>query len=138
MEDSDRIRDNEVTDTQGESDISEQDIGAFPKQHKHRGIHVEGTEEIEERQRREKREKRVGKMEHAIRRFRIMSAGDGLLRGGFGKLPDHNVTISDLELSVDQFHLTGDNLNVSGNFDDGYAITRGNPCDQQQVNQNPT
>ncbi len=139
MEDSDGIRDNEVTDTQGESDASEQDVGAFPKHHKRLAFHVEGTKEIEERERRKK--ERVHRMEHAVRGFRVMSAGDGLLRGGFGKLPAGADTllqqISNLSKAIDQFWLVGDNLNVSGSFDKGYAVTRENPCEQQQENQTP-
>ncbi len=139
MEDSDRIRDNEVTDSQGESDISEQDVGAFPKHHKRLAFHVEGTKEIEERERRKK--ERVHRMEHAVRGFRIMSAGDGLLRGGFGKLPtgiDNLMQqMANLAKAMERFYLTGDNLNVSGNFNDGYAVTRENPCEQQQANQTP-
>ncbi len=141
MEDSDGIRDNEVAETQGESEVSEQDVGAFPKQHK-KATHVEGTKEIEAREKKKKDIARIEKMEKAIRGFRIMSAGDGILRGGFGKLPKNvnsspEERMASIELSMLQFHLTGDNLNVSGNFNDGYTVTRENPCDQQQVNQNP-
>ncbi len=86
-------------------------------------------------------EARVGAMEKAIRGFRIVSAGDGLLRGGFGKIPDGITNLmqqmQNIENAMNQFNLTGDNLNVSGSFDKGYAVTRENPCQEQQVNQNP-
>ncbi len=143
MEDSDGIRDNEVTDTQGESDYSEQDIRNIPVQ-KH-VVTTSGNEEWKKQQalQQQKREKakpheRVGGMEKAIMGFRIMSAGDGLLRGGFGKLPDNPARdllerMKDLSKAMDQFHLVGDNLNVQGSFNKGYSVSRENPCQDQQA-----
>ena len=80
-------------------------------------------------------------MEHAINGFRIASAGDGFLRGGFPKLPpgieNTMQQMKNISDAMSKFNLTGDNLNVSGSFDKGYTVTRENPCEQQQVNQNP-
>ena len=147
MEDSDRIRDDEVTSTGSEGDNSEQDIGNIPTR-KH-VVTTSGNEEwnkqqILQQQRREKAKphERIGRMEKAIKSFRIATAGDAFLRGGFGKLPDNPAAslleqMANLSKAMDQFHLVGDNLNVQGSFDKGYAISRENPCQQQQVNQNP-
>ncbi len=146
MEDSNRERDNEVTETQGESDYSEQDVGNIRTRKHH--VTTSGNEEWKKQQalQREQREKsrpheRVGAMEHAVRGFRIASAGDGLLRGGFGKIPDGVSNLMEqmqnLANAMSKFNLTGDGLNVSGSFDKGYTVTRENPCEQQQANQNP-
>ncbi len=113
-----------------------------------RKVTTTGNEEWQKQQRlKDEREKktaqqRINDMNHAVRGFRFASSGDGLLRGGFGKLPD-NVTnlmeqMKNLSNAMDQFHLTGDNLNVSGSVDKGYAVSRENPCQQQQNNPNPT
>lgn len=125
--------------TQGESDFSEQDVGNIPvRKHK---IHLEGTKEKEAREKRTAQD-RVDAMEKAVKGFRIASAGDGLLRGGFGRLPndakDLMEQMRNLSKAMDQFNLVGDNLNISGSFDKGYTVTRENPCEQQQANQNPT
>jgi hypothetical protein len=127
----------------GESDYSEQDVGSiYVRKHK---ITTSGNDEWL-RKHKEAREKmsptdRVNNMEKAINGFRIMSAGDGLLRGGFPKIPnvaeDMLDRMKNLSNAMDKFNLTGDNLNVSGNFNDGYTVSRENPCDQQQVNQTP-
>ncbi len=146
MEDSDGIRDNEVTETQGESDYFEQDVGNIRTRKHH--VTTSGNEEWQKqqslhRQRREglKPHERVGEMERAVKGFRIMSSGDGLIRGGFGKLPDGITNLMDqmknLSDAMSKFSLTGDNLNVSGSFDKGYTVTRENPCEQQQANQTP-
>ncbi len=146
MEDTNRERDNEVTETQGESDYSEQDVGSIPVQ-KH-VVTTSGNDEWQKQQalHKQKREKlrpheRVGAMEHAVRGFRIMSAGDGILRGGFPRLPQGITNLMEqmknLSDAMSKFNLTGDNLNVSGSFDKGYTVTRENPCEQQQANQNP-
>ena len=116
----------------GESDSSEQDFGNIPV--RKRKVHIEGTKEHEER---------IKRLEHAVKSFRIESAGDGILRGGFGKLPDNPAKdlldrMNDLSKAMDQFNLTGDGLQVSGSFDKGYSVSRENPCEQQQVNENPT
>jgi len=116
--------------TQGESDSSEQDVGNIPT--RKRRIHIEGTKE---------HEARIKRLEHAVKGFRIESAGDGILRGGFGKLPvgvqDLMERMSNLAKAMDKFHLTGDNLTISGSFDNGYSVSKENPCEQQQVNENP-
>ncbi len=88
-------------------------------------------------------QERLEHLEKSVKGFRIETAGDGNLRGGFGKLPDNPAQdlmerMKDLRNAMDQFHLTGDNLTVSGSFDKGYTVQRENPCDQQQVNQEPT
>ncbi len=82
---------------------------------------------------------RIAYLESRVRGFRIASAGDGLLRGGFGKLPtgvtDLMQQMANLAKAMQQFQLVGDNLNVQGSFDKGYTVSRENPCQQQQVNQ---
>ncbi len=159
MEDSDRISDNEIARddeesvTHGEYEGSEtEEVESHGRSHRHRRGHVvttSGNEEWQKQQalHKQQREKlrpheRVGEMERAVRGFRIMSAGDGLLRGGFGKIPDtpaQNLLdqMKNLSQAMNQFNLTGDNLNVSGSFDKGYTVTRENPCEDQQANQNP-
>ena len=130
-------------ETLGESDYSEQDVGNIHVR-KHR-VTASGNDEWLKKQK-EAREKmsppdRVKNMEKAINGFRIMSAGDGLLRGGFPRIPnvaqDMLERMKNLSDAMSKFHLVGDNLNVSGSFDKGYTVSRENPCDQQQVNQNP-
>ncbi len=125
------MNEDEENVTQGESESSEQDVGNIPT--RKRRIHIEGTKEHEER---------VKRLEHAVKHFRIESAGDGILRGGFGKLPNNPAKdlldqMKNLSKAMDQFNLTGDGLTVSGSFNNGYSVGRENPCDQQQVNQNP-
>ncbi len=146
MEDTDGIRDNEVAETQGESEYSEQDVGNIPIQE--HVVTTSGNKEwrkqqaLHEQQREKLRpHERVGAMERAVRGFRIMSAGDGILRGGFPKLPQGITNLMEqmknLSDAMSKFQMAGDNLNVQGSFDKGYTVTRENPCDQQQVNQNP-
>ncbi len=146
MEDSDGIRDNEIAETQGESDYSEQDAGSIPVT-KH-VVTTSGNTEWQKQQalQKQKREKvkpgdRVGGMTKAINGFRIMSAGDGILRGGFPKIPTEISNLmqqmSHIADAMSKFKIEGDNLKVSGSFDKGYTVDRENPCDQQQVNQNP-
>jgi len=127
----------------GESDFSEQDVGNIPVR-RHR-VTTSGNDEWL-RQQKKNREKmppdhRVKNMEKAINGFRIMSAGDGLLRGGFPKIPtgvqDLMKQMQNISDAMSKFFLVGDNLNVTGSFDKGYTIARENPCGQQQVNQNP-
>ncbi len=132
--------------THGEYESSEQDVENIPVR-KHR-VTTSGNEEWQKQQelQKQQREKakpheRVGAMERAVRGFRIITSGDGLLRGGFGKLPQGATNLMEqmknLSDAMSKFHLTGDNLNVSGSFDDGYTVTRENPCEQQQANQGP-
>ncbi len=158
MEDSDRISDNEIARddeesvTHGEYEGAEtEEVESYGRSHRHRRRNVvttSGNEEWQKQQalHKQQREKlkpheRVGEMERAVRGFRIMSSGDGLLRGGFGRLPDGITNLMEqmknLSDAMSKFSLTGDNLNVSGSFDKGYAVTRENPCQQQQANQTP-
>ncbi len=114
-----------------------------------RKVTTSGNEEWKKQQRlqKEQREKqhpseRVNNMNQAVKNFRLASSGEGLLRGGFGKLPDGVTNLMEqmknLSNAMDKFHLTGDNLNVSGSFDKGYTVDRQNPCQQEQDNPNPT
>ncbi len=67
-----------------------------------------------------------------IRNFRIAHAGEGLLRGKFGDLPDNFKNLEDqmnhIKRAVSEFQLEGDDLNVSGSFEKGYTVSRQNPC----------
>ncbi len=152
MEGDDRIGDDalaridEPISTQSESDYPEQDVGNIPVRNR---VRASGNEEWQNQQQiqKEEREKktaqqRINDMNHAVRGFRFASSGDGLLRGGFGKLPDGITNLveqmKNLSDAMDKFHLTGDNLNVSGSFDKGYTVARQNPCQQEQDNPNPT
>ncbi len=135
MEDSYGERSDEVDITQGESDY-----GNIPTRKRH--FHLEGTKEKEAREKRTA-EQRVNDIEKAVKTFRIASSGDGELRGGFGRLPPNPAAdlldrMKDLTKAMNQFNLTGDNLNVSGSFNKGYTVGKENPCEQQQVNQGPT
>ncbi len=139
-------RPDEPTSTQSEGDYSEQHVGNIPV--RKRRATTSGNEEWQKQQRlKDEREKktaqqRIDDMNQAVNGFRFASSGDGLLRGGFGKLPngvtDLMEQMKNLSNAMDQFHMTGDNLNVSGSFDKGYAVSRENPCQQQQSNPNPT
>ncbi len=77
-------------------------------------------------------QQRADDLADTIRNFRIAHAGEGLLRGGFGNLPDNFKNLDDqmaqIQRSVDQFHLEGDSLTVSGSFNKGYTVQRENEC----------
>ncbi len=81
-------------------------------------------------------QQRADDLEDTIRNFRIAHAGDGLLRGNFGWLPDNFKDLKDqianMQRSIDQFQLEGDDLNVSGSFDKGYTVERQDPCPPPQ------
>lgn len=141
MEDSDRIsdneiaRDDEVSKTHGEYETSEQDTGIVetPKN----VVTASGNTEWQNQQeihRKKTPHERLEYLESRVRGFRIAHAGeDTLLRGGFGRLPTNPAAelrdrINDLNKAVDQFHLVGDNLTVSGSFDKGYTVQRDNEC----------
>jgi hypothetical protein len=128
---------------EGEYEYSEQDVGNIPTR-KHT-VTTSGNDEWL-RQQKLARERmsppdRVTQMEKAINGFRIISAGDGLLRGGFPRIPtgvlDTMKQMQNISNAMSKFQMVGDNLNVSGSFDKGYTVTRENPCQQEQVNQNP-
>jgi hypothetical protein len=139
MEDSYGERGDEVGITGGEDDYSEQDVGNIAV--RKRRIHIEGTKEKEAREKRTA-DKRVSDMEKAVTKFRIASSGAGLLRGSFGRLPTDAQNLMErmqnLSNAMSNFKLEGDDLNVSGSFDKGYTVSRENPCEQEQVNQEPT
>jgi hypothetical protein len=68
----------------------------------------------------------VTHMEKMIREFRIIVAGDADIQGGFGHLPksDHLPTrVTNIERSINKFHLRGNGVDISGNFDDGFTIS---------------
>jgi hypothetical protein len=44
--------------------------------------------------------------------------------------------MKNLSDAMNKFNLTGDNLNVSGSFDNGFTVTRQDPC-QQMDSQTP-
>ena len=151
-------------ETYGEADYSEQDVGSFGRQRARRikvtypkpdhtpkpdddppepPPEVPSAPEPKPDDDTKSPGDRVKDLEKAIKGFRIESAGDGILRGGFGRLPDNPAKdlldrMNDLSKAMDQFNLTGDGLQVSGSFDKGYSVSRENPCEQQQVNENPT
>lgn len=81
-------------------------------------------------------QQRADDLTDTILNFRIAHAGDGLLRGNFGNIPDLfrdlDEQVSYLQRATDQFKLEGDDLNVSGSFDRGYTVSRENPCDTPQ------
>ncbi len=81
-------------------------------------------------------QQRADELADTIRNFRIAHAGDGLLRGSFGWLPDSFQDLKDqianMQRSTDQFNLEGDDLNVSGSFDKGYTVDRQDPCPPPQ------
>lgn len=145
------VGDNEIGPYQAPEDDSEHE--ASQQETSTEGLHgrkvrTSGNEEWRKQQALQQEKKktpqeRLHDLEKAVKGFRIETSGDGNLRGRFGKLPDNPAKdllnrISNLSKAMDQFHLTGDNLTVSGSFDKGYTVQRENPCDQQQVNQEPT
>lgn len=85
-------------------------------------------------------QQRADDLSDTIRNFRIAHAGDGLLRGNFGNIPDNfediNEQVSHLQRATDQFTLEGDDLNVSGSFDKGYTVERQDPCPPPQESTN--
>ena len=72
-----------------------------------------------------KMDERLTKLEKQVLEFRIVVAGGGAVHGGFGELTRSNVQserISNLQRSVRDFSVVGDNMNIAGNFDDGFVI----------------
>jgi len=68
----------------------------------------------------------VGHMERMIRDFRIVVTGGADIEGGFGPLPkssDMKARVSNLERSLNQFHLVGHGVDVSGNLDNGLVVS---------------
>ena len=74
-------------------------------------------------------EERIYNLERIVKRFRIASSGDGNVLGGFGKFfkPPEELTfeerIGNLESAANQFSIDGNNVRVSGTFDDGFELT---------------
>lgn len=71
-------------------------------------------------------EERIERLEKHVLNFRIITAGDGSIEGGFGSLPRaDNIgdRLSNLENAVAKFTLAGNNVQVSGSFDSGYILT---------------
>ena len=72
---------------------------------------------------------RIENLERIVKRFRIAVAGDGKVLGGFGKLfkPPEELTLeqrlTNLENATNLFNLVGDNVDVAGNFDDGFSVS---------------
>ncbi len=63
--------------------------------------------------------------ERQIREFRVISAGNGVVEGGFGRLPvSDNIEerINNIHRSIGGFRLEGNGIDVAGNFDSGFAL----------------
>ncbi len=68
----------------------------------------------------------VGHMEKMIREFSIISAGNGVVEGGFGRLPvSDNIEdrINNIHRSINEFRLEGSGIDVAGDFDNGFALS---------------
>lgn len=68
---------------------------------------------------------RLTKMEKHIREFSIVVTGPAQVEGGFGPLPpstDDSQRIANLQRSIDQFTLVGNEVDVQGSFHDGFSI----------------
>lgn len=71
-------------------------------------------------------EERIKRLEKQVRNFRIVSAGNGHIEGGFASLPrtdDINARLANLENAAAKFSLAGYNVEVSGSFDSGFILT---------------
>lgn len=68
---------------------------------------------------------RIENLERIIIKFNIASAGSGAVLGGFGKLPKNRnelplpERLANVQKARVQFSLTGQNVGVTGNFEDG-------------------
>ena len=74
-------------------------------------------------------QQRMEKMGDQIRNFSIAISGGGDLVGGFGKIPDKDLTLDHLEKSFKDFLLQGHNgIQAHGSIEKGYALS-GNPTE---------
>lgn len=70
-------------------------------------------------------EERIAQLEKHVRNFKIITAGNGEISGGFGRLPpseDIGERLANLEKAIAKFTLSGNNVQVSGSFDSGYVL----------------
>lgn len=72
---------------------------------------------------------RLEALEQKVRQFELVTAGDGKVLGGFGKLPTdqdllHPVErLQNIKNATNNFSFVGENVSISGNFDDGYVFS---------------
>lgn len=68
---------------------------------------------------------RLENLERIVRKFKIVSV-NGAVHGGFGKLEpaeDLSTRLSNLESAVNQFGLTSGDVNIAGDFNDGFDVS---------------
>lgn len=71
-------------------------------------------------------DERIARLWNQARNFRIVTAGDGNVSGGFDTFPnlsDRGEQLDYLEKAVSKFTLSGQNVQVAGSFDAGYILT---------------
>lgn len=69
--------------------------------------------------------KRLNRLETIVLKFNLTTIG-GAVQGGFGELKpavNHEDRMTNLENAVDQFALQSRDVNVAGNFDDGFIFS---------------
>ena len=72
---------------------------------------------------------RIEELEQVVQRFKFITSGDGKVLGGFGKLfkPPEGLSLeqrlANLENATNAFNVIGQNVNVDGNFDDGFILS---------------
>ena len=72
---------------------------------------------------------RIDELERIVHRFKFVTAGDGKVLGGFGKLfkPSEGLSLeqrlTNLENVTNAFNIAGENVGIAGNFDDGFTFS---------------
>jgi hypothetical protein len=72
---------------------------------------------------------RIQNLERIINKFRIATSGDGTVLGTFGKLPKNQEQspleqrLANIQQSRGSFGLIGENVDVAGNFKDGFTLS---------------
>ncbi len=69
-------------------------------------------------------QERIDYLADRIREFKVVVSGGGDVVGGFGKIPDEEVTMEHLEHAFSKFRLAGtDGLQAYGSLEKGYVIS---------------
>lgn len=72
------------------------------------------------------KQERIDHLANRVRNFRVAISGGGELSGGFGDLPDKDVTIEHLESAFNNFRLSGtQGISTAGDIESGYIIRGG-------------
>ena len=78
-------------------------------------------------------------MANRIREFNIALSGDGIVSGGFGKIPTQDVTLDHLRKSFNEFKIVGDQgIHASGSLEKGYVLSGQNTTGEEVSDLPPT